>query len=95
MLQYYESLSGAGAAKLRETAKLLAGYYGRLRRTLSLSGCLGDIRVRGGSSVVVRFRFDDLSLQNYMVVEKVKHTFQNGLHTMDLDVSGVRGEFTV
>ena len=51
--------------------------------------------MRGGSSVVVRFRFDDLSLQNYMVVEKVKHTFQNGLHTMDLDVSGVRGEFTV
>ena len=95
VLQYYESMSGAGAAKLRETAKLLAGYYGRLRRTLSLSGCLGDIRVRGGSSVVVRFRFDDLSLQNYMVVEKVKHTFQNGLHTMDLDVSGVRGEFTV
>lgn len=51
--------------------------------------------MRGGSSLVVKFNFDDLSVQNYMVVEKVKHTFQNGLHTMDLDVSGIKGEFVV
>lgn len=95
ILQYYESVNGASEAKLRETAKLLSGYYGKLRRSLSLSGCLGDIRVRGGSSLVVKFNFDDLSVQNYMVVEKVKHTFQNGLHTMDLDVSGIKGEFVV
>lgn len=95
VLQYYESLSDASAAKLKATAKLLKTYYGKLHRTLSLSGCLGDIRVRGGSSLVVRFVFDDMTVQNYMVAEKVKHTFSNGLHQMDLDVSGIKGEFTV
>lgn len=95
VLQYYESLSDTSAAKLKATAKLLKTYYGKLHRTLTLSGCLGDIRVRGGSSLVVRFVFDDMTVQNYMVVEKVKHTFSNGLHQMDLDVSGIKGEFTV
>ncbi len=94
VLQYYEALNDASAAKLKETAKLLGSYYGKLRRTLSLSGCLGDIRVRGGSSLVVQLDFGDYKLQNYMVVESVKHTFENGQHRMDLTVSGVKGEFT-
>ena len=68
-------------------------YYGKKRRTLSINKCLGDIRVRGGSSLVVMLELGDMELKNYMVVESVKHTFSQGEHWMDLDVTGWRGEF--
>ena len=54
----------------------------------------GDIRVRGGSSVIVNMGLGDLNVRNYMCVEKVVHKFSHGLHTMDLSVSGIKGEFT-
>lgn len=93
VLQHYDTMSGASSALLKETAAQLLKYHGKLRRTLTLNKVMGDIRVRGGSSVVVKFNLGDLLIQNYMVVEKVKHTFVNGLHTMNLDVSGIKGEF--
>lgn len=34
-----------------------------------------------------------MDLSNYMGVEKAKHTFSDGIHTMDLYLAGVRGEF--
>ena len=52
-----------------------AGLLRKKRRTLSINKCLGDIRVRGGSSLVVMLELGDMELKNYMVVESVKHTF--------------------
>ncbi|HGE7873975.1 TPA: cell wall hydrolase, partial [Clostridioides difficile] len=45
---------------------------------------LGDIRVRAGCLVPVFLDLGDIKLQNYMLVEKVKHTFENNSHFMDL-----------
>ena len=42
--------------------------------------------------VIVKFDFDDAKLSNYMVVEKVSHKFENGLHTMDLTLIGSWGD---
>lgn len=42
-------------------------------------------------SIVVKLNLGDVSLQNFMLVEKVKHNFKNELHTMDLTLRG--GEF--
>lgn len=95
ILQYYESVSNGTPAEIQERASLLLPYYNKLQRTLSLSKCLGDIRVRGGSSVCVNLALGDIQVQGYMLVEKVKHTFANGEHWMDLNVSGIRGEFVV
>lgn len=95
ILQYYESISSSNAETLKETAKAYLKYYGQKRRSLSIKKCLGDIRVRGGSSLVVKLAFDDIKVQNYMLVEKVKHTFEQGVHTMDIDVAGIKGEFVV
>lgn len=95
ILEYYEAQNDMTAAQLRESAKLLMNYYGKKRRSLSLQKCFGDIRVRGGSSVVVYLKTNDKSIRNIMVVEKVKHSFEPGIHTMDLDLSGINGEFVV
>ncbi len=42
---------------------------------------------------MVRMGLGDIDVQNYMCVEKVTHTFENGLHTMELSLSGIKGEF--
>lgn len=94
ILQYYENLDATGTV-LKEKAKLLGEYYGKKRRELKIKGAFGDIRVRGGSSLVIMLGLGDTNVQNYMVVEKVTHTFSNGLHKMDLDLTGIRGEFVV
>lgn len=94
-LQYYEKLDGtANAAAIQEKAKVLLDYYNRKNRTLKVKGVMGDIRVRGGSSVVVMLDLGNIKLQNYMCVDYVKHTFSPGIHTMDLTLVGVKGEFT-
>lgn len=93
ILQFYEKYTDATPALLKERGKMMLDYYGKKRRTLSVKKCLGDIRVRGGSSLVVMLGLGDIDLKNYMVVEAVKHTFSHGEHWMDLDVIGWRGEF--
>ena len=54
----------------------------------------GDVRARAGTSVCVGMGLGDINIKNYMCVEKAKHTFSNGLYTMDLYLSGIRGEFS-
>lgn len=94
-LQYYKKLDGvANAGAIQEKAKVLLDYYNRKNRRLKVKGVVGDIRVRGGSSVVVMLNLGNIRLQNYMCVDYVKHTFSPGNYTMDLTLVGVRGEFT-
>ena len=88
-----DETAGDSDALLNEKAKLLLEYYNKKTRSLQISGCFGDIRVRGGSTVAVNMDIGDLVLSNYMVVERVKHTFKHMAHTMNLTVVGVRGEF--
>lgn len=93
-LQYYEKLDAETTPQiLAERAKILLNYYNKKSRTLKISGVSGDVRVRGGSLIVVRMGLGDIDVQNYMCVEKVTHTFENGLHTMELSLSGIKGEF--
>ena len=41
--------------------------------------------------VVVNLKLDDMSVQNFMVVEECTHTYKENEHTMDLTLRG--GEF--
>lgn len=93
ILQLYEKYSDATPTLLKERGKMMLDYYGKKRRTLSVKKCLGDYRVRGGSSLVVMLDLGDMNLKNWMVVESVKHTFSHEEHWMDLNLSGFRGEF--
>ena len=93
-LQYYEKLDKAlSAADLKVKADALLKYYNLKKRELTIKSVFGDIRVRAGTLVSVGMRLGDMDLSNYMGVEKAKHTFSDGIHTMDLYLAGVRGEF--
>ena len=85
-LQYFDTIEGKenGAQKANE----LLGLYNTPIRTLSLKGCLGDVAARAGASIVVSLKFADQKLQNYLVIEKAKHTFSNNQHSMDLTLIG-------
>lgn len=86
VLQHYEVLGEKenGAAKADALLKL----YNKKSRGYSAKGVLGDISVRPGTSLVVKMTLGQLSISNYMVVEKVRHTFAEKEHTMDLELRG-------
>ena len=93
-LQYYEKLdSKTSSAVIRERAKVLLKYYNKKNRSLKIQGVMGDMRVRGGSLLVVIMGLGDINVRNYMCVETVTHTWTHGLHTMDLTLVGIKGEF--
>lgn len=85
-LQYYEKLNNPTGAKAKAD-KLLELYNAKTRR-LKVTGAFGDVKVRGGSSVPVKLDLGDIIVGNYMVVERVAHTFNLDEHTMDLTLRG-------
>lgn len=86
LLQYTDTveLSTSGAAKAEALLKL----YNTKTRTLSVSDVLGDKRVRAGSSVIVKLTLADMSIQSYLLAEKVTHKFKQNQHLMDLKLRG-------
>lgn len=89
VLQYYDTIKDGenGAAK----AEALLQLYNTKTRNLSIKGAFGDIRIRAGTSPLIRLDFGELKLNNFMVCDRVSHTFKNGEHTMDLTLRG--GDF--
>jgi len=96
VLQYYEKIDNAlSSADLSLKAKSLLSYYNVIRRELTVKKIVGNYKARAGCMVAVKMGLGDINISNYMLIEKAKHTFSHGLHTMDLSLSGVRGEFQV
>lgn len=89
VLQYFDTLSEGenGRAKADALLKL----YNKKTRNLQIKNAFGDPRVRAGSMVAVKMNLGDVKLNNFMLVEKAKHTFKHGEHFMDLTLRG--GEF--
>ncbi|MDL2301335.1 hydrolase [Lachnospiraceae bacterium OttesenSCG-928-D06] len=89
ILQYFDTLQKGenGQAK----ADALLSLYNKKTRNLKITNALGDNRVRAGSMVVINLNLGDVKLKNFMMVEKVKHTYKNDEHWMDLTLRG--GEF--
>lgn len=88
-LAYFEKLTNGENAKLK--ADTLLKLYNSKTKNLRLKGCVGDIRVRAGSTIVVQLDLGDVQLKNYMLVETCRHKFKDNEHTMDLTLRG--GEF--
>lgn len=89
ILQYFDTLQKGenGQAKADALLKL----YNKKTRNLKITNALGDNRVRAGSLVVINLDLGDMKLKNFMLVEKVKHTYKESEHWMDLILRG--GEF--
>ena len=89
VLQYFDTLSKGenGQAK----ADALLSLYNKKTRNLKISNAFGDVRIRAGSMIIVKLNLGDMKLKNFMLVEKVTHTFQEEEHWMDLTLRG--GDF--
>ena len=86
LLQYSDSLKEGENGKAKADA--LLQLYNAKSKSLKLTNCAGDSRVRAGCCVVVKLNLGDVQIENIMLVEKCKHTYKNGLHTMDITVRG-------
>lgn len=86
VLQYYEKIDDPKVAKLK--GKLLLKMYNQVSRTLNISGAFGNINVRAGCLLPVLLTLYDIKISGYMLVDKVTHSFENGSHTMDLELAG-------
>lgn len=91
VLQYYEKVDNKANAKAMADA--LLNLYNTKTRTLRLQDVLGDIRVRGGTLLVVMLGLGDINVSSYLLVEHAKHTFKDGYHLMKLKMRG--GTFVV
>lgn len=89
MLQFFETIKETTNGKLK--ADTLLSLYNRKTRSLSVSKAFGNIYVRGGNLVPVNLNLGDIKVMNYMLVENVKHTFNENEHVMDIQFIG--GDF--
>lgn len=89
VLQYFEEVQTKTGASVKADA--LLKLYDQKTRKLTIQNAFGDVRVRAGSAVVVALNLGDIVTNNYMVVNKVTHTFRGDEHMMELDLIG--GEF--
>lgn len=89
VLQYFEEVQTKTGASAKADA--LLKLYDQKTRKLTIQNAFGDVRVRAGSAVVVALNLGDIVTNNYMVVNKVTHTFRGDEHMMKLDLIG--GEF--
>ncbi len=86
VLQYYDTIQKGENGKAK--ADMLLKLYDAKTRSLQIKNAAGDSRVRGGSMILVQLDTGDTKISNWMLVEKAKHEYKNGLHTMTLDVRG-------
>lgn len=86
VLQYFEKINKQDSGILK--AEALLSMYNSKRRTLTISKAFGDVRVRGGSLIPVILALGDVNARSYLLVDKVKHTFSENYHTMDLTLRG-------
>lgn len=86
VLRYFEEVKNPTIGKNK--AQSLLKLYNKKTRELKVTGAFGDITVRGGTLIPVKLNLGDIITNNYMLVEKVTHTFDNDHYTMDLTLEG-------
>ena len=89
VLQYFDTLQKGENGQVKADA--LLKLYNKKTRNLKLTNVFGDNRVRAGSLVVVNLSLGDMTVKNFMLVEKCTHTYKESEHWMDLTLRG--GEF--
>ena len=88
MLQLTETVNPKKPMNYQVMADNKLAYYNRVRRSLSIKGAFGSIKVRAGSMVVTDLNLGDVKLTKEMIVDSVSHSFSNCEHTMDLVLKG-------
>lgn len=85
LLRLYQKVDGAlNAAQIAEQAKQTLSYYNRPLQTLKISA-LGVLGLRAGMMLLVNIPGIEGAEKKYVLLEKVSHTFEQGVHTMEIE----------
>ena len=90
LLQLYQTVDGdLNDAQIKEQAESTLEYYNQRQRTLSVES-LGVVGLRAGQMILMKVEaLGDISLDQFVLLEKVTHTFENNSHTMDFDTLAI------
>ncbi len=90
MLQLYQTVDGdVNTAQMAAQADATLQYYNRRLRTLSVES-LGVPGLRAGMMVLMKVPgLGDINLDQYVLLEKVSHTWKNDQHTMSFETMAI------
>ena len=90
LLQLYQTVDGdMNDAQIQAQATASLEYYNRRLRTLKVDS-LGVPGLRAGQMILMRIKeLGDISLDQYVLLEKVTHTWENNLHTMSFETLAI------
>ncbi len=90
LLQLYQTVDGdVNDAQMKAQAEASLAYYDRRMRTLKVSS-LGVPGLRAGQMVLMQVTgLGDIDLDQYVLLEKVTHTWQNDVHTMEFETLAI------
>lgn len=86
LLQLYQKVDNdMNDAQIKAQAEASLKYYDRRLRTLKFSS-LGVVGLRAGMMVLMKVEgLGDINLNQYVLLEKVTHTYENDTHTMEIE----------
>lgn len=86
LLQLYQKVDGdANEAQIKAQAAATLEYYNRVLKTLKISS-LGVPGLHAGQMILIKANgMGDTGVSQYVMLERVSHRWENGVHTMDLE----------
>ena len=90
LLQLYQTVDGdVNDAQVKAQAEASLRYYNRRMRTLSVES-MGVPGLRAGQMILMKITgLGDIDLDQYVLLEKVTHTWENNTHTMSFETLAI------
>lgn len=90
LLELYQKVDeNLNDAQVQARARATLEYYNRRLRTLKISS-LGVPGLRAGQMVLFQIPgLGDINLDQYVLLEQVEHTWENGTHTMEIETMAI------
>ena len=87
-LQYTENISKEETDTAQMKANALLELFNNRMKRLTVYNCIGDLRVRAGSMVMVQMMICGEKVNHWMVVDSCTHHFEENGHFMTLKLIG-------
>lgn len=90
LLQLYQTVDGSvNDAQMKAQAETSLTYYNRRMRTVKVNS-LGVPGLRAGQMVLMKVPgLGDINLDQYVLLERVTHTWENDVHTMEFETMAI------
>lgn len=87
LLQKYEKVDeNLNEAQISQQGNIMMAYYNRVLKTISVDGVGGVPGLKAGAMAMFKIKdVPELSTGLFLLLDKVKHTFTDGEHTMSIE----------